>query len=103
MSAGRVFSARQGTALKLVDELGSEREAVAWLEREKGVKTGLPVRDWKTEGPSGFSLWSAAATGADLIGLDHAAGVLRGVSSVAGAAELTGMLALWQPGSASGR
>jgi len=33
---GRVFTGRQGLELKLVDEIGNERTAVAWLAREKG-------------------------------------------------------------------
>ncbi len=34
---GRVFTGRQGVPLKLVDALGGEREAIKWLENEKGV------------------------------------------------------------------
>ena len=43
---GRVFTGRQALSLKLIDALGSEREAVAWLEEEKHVGKNLPVRDW---------------------------------------------------------
>ncbi|WP_375458164.1 signal peptide peptidase SppA [uncultured Enterovirga sp.] len=97
---GRVFSARQALPLKLVDELGSEREAIAWLERDRQVARGLPVRDWKPRGPSNFSLWTAAAFGADLFGLDRAAAAIRSGAGTMSAAELTGLLALWQPHSA---
>jgi protease IV len=41
---GRVFSGRQAIGLKLIDEVGGEREAIAWMEREKNVAKGLPVR-----------------------------------------------------------
>lgn len=94
---GRVFSARQALPLKLVDELGGEREAIAWLEKEKKVTPNLPVRDWKATGPSRFSLWSAAAFGAELVGLSEVAVALRGASGTVAAGELSGMLALWQP------
>lgn len=94
---GRVFSARQALPLKLVDELGAERDAIAWLEKERKVAPNLPVRDWKATGPSRFSLWSAAAAGADLVGLPDLAVALRGASGTVAAGELTGMLALWQP------
>ena len=97
VSDGRIFSARQGVPLKLVDELGSERDAIAWLEREKKVSTGLPVRDWKPRGTSNFSLWSAAALGADLAGLEGFATALRNAAGAATQVELTGLLALWQP------
>ena len=39
---GRVFTGRQGIGLKLIDEVGEEREGVAWLERVKKVPHGLP-------------------------------------------------------------
>ena len=44
---GRVFTGRQGIGLHLVDRLGGEREAIAWLEQEKSVPKGLKMRDWK--------------------------------------------------------
>src|SRR4051812_7934741 len=43
---GRVFTGRQGVALKLVDEIGNEKSATAWLAKEKGLKADMPVRDW---------------------------------------------------------
>ena len=95
VSDGRVFSARQGVPLRLVDELGSEKDAVAWLERDRKVPHDLPVTDWKPRGTSGFSLWSAAAFGADLLGLDQVGAALRSAS--AATAKLDGLLVLWQP------
>ena len=35
---GRVFTGRQGVGLKLVDGLGNEKTAMAWLEKEKKVR-----------------------------------------------------------------
>ncbi|MDB5510768.1 MAG: signal peptide peptidase SppA, type [Enterovirga sp.] len=95
VSDGRVFSARQGVPLGLVDQLGSERDAVAWLERDRDVPKDLPVNDWKPRGSSDWSLWSVAALGADLAGLDQLAAALR--SAAGGAAKLDGLLAVWQP------
>jgi len=43
---GRVFTGRQGVGLKLVDELGNEKTAIAWLAKEKGLKADTPVKDW---------------------------------------------------------
>ena len=42
-----MFTGRQGVALKLIDELGNEKTAVAWLAKEKGLKADTPVRDWQ--------------------------------------------------------
>ena len=96
VSDGRVFSGRQSVPLKLVDELGSERQAVAWLEANRGVPKDLPVKDWKPSTDSGFSLWSAAGIGANLLGLEGLAARLRTVGAEAQAAQ-GGLLALWRP------
>ena len=45
---GRVLTGRQALERKLVDAIGGEPEARAWLAAEKGVPEGLPVRDVKT-------------------------------------------------------
>jgi protease IV len=98
VSDGRVFSGRQSVGLKLVDELGAERQAVAWLEREKGVARNLPVRDWKPAGPRDFPLWSAAAAGAALMGFDGLATRLRSAATEVEGLAQGGLLALWRPG-----
>ncbi|SFL97291.1 signal peptide peptidase SppA [Methylobacterium pseudosasicola] len=96
VSDGRVFSGRQSVPLKLVDELGGERQAVAWLEANRGVPKDLPIKDWKPSKESDFSLWSAAGIGADLLGLDGLAGRLRAVGTQAETAS-GGLLVLWRP------
>jgi protease-4 len=97
VSTGQVFSGRQGIPLKLVDEVGGERDAIAWLEREKGVRQDLPVRDWKPRGDRDFSLFSWAAFSADLVGFDGLARALRQAAASADAAQLDGLLAVWHP------
>src|SRR6266508_4278248 len=44
---GRVFTGRQGLALKLGDEIGDERAALAWLAKEKNIDPKTPVRDYR--------------------------------------------------------
>src|SRR5262249_61674607 len=44
---GRVFTGRQGVSLKLVDEIGDERAALAWLAKEKNIDPNTPVRDYR--------------------------------------------------------
>ncbi|HBY26552.1 MAG TPA: signal peptide peptidase SppA, partial [Bradyrhizobium sp.] len=43
---GRVFTGRQAVDLKLIDQLGDEKTAIAWLVAEKKVKSDLPVRNY---------------------------------------------------------
>lgn len=94
---GRVFSGRQSVPLRLVDELGGERQAVAWLETERKVTKDLPVKDWKPKSEGGLKLWSALGLGADLLGLDGVAARLRAVEAeTAGLAE-GGLMAVWRP------
>src|SRR5690349_24374652 len=68
---GRVFTGRQGVEVKLVDELGNDQTAVAWLAKEKGVDANLPVRDWHIKGRLGdlSFLHLAAVTVLDAVGL----------------------------------
>jgi protease-4 len=48
---GSVFTGRQAKANGLVDALGGEREARAWLEQTHGVPRSLPARDVELHGP----------------------------------------------------
>ena len=75
---GRVFTGRQGLPLKLIDELGTEETAVAWLESDRHVGHALPIRDYKPKSRTGvFGLFSSAAAAADALGFSEPAGCLR--------------------------
>jgi protease-4 len=97
VSTGQVFNGRQSLPLKLVDQLGAERDAIAWLEREKNVRKDLPVRDWQPRDRSRFDLWTGAAAAADTLGFETLATGLRQISLTTQSAKLDGLLALWQP------
>ncbi len=45
LADGRIFTGRQALAAKLVDRIGGETEARAWLASKHGVGAGLPVKD----------------------------------------------------------
>ena len=99
---GRVFTGHQAVDLKLVDQLGDEKTAVAWLVAEKGVKAGLPVRDYKLAPRFGdlTFLRTAASITLDALGFSGMARRIEQVG-IAGAVDrlsLDGMLALWQSG-----
>jgi protease-4 len=98
---GRVFTGRQGRDLMLIDEIGDEKEALAWLAKEKGLDAKLPVRDYKLQ--PRFSdlpfLHVAAATLLDSVGLSTLARHLEGWGAIRAIDRLNldGLLALWQP------
>jgi protease IV len=102
---GRVFTGHQAIGLKLIDELGDERTALAWLGKEKDVDTKLPVRDYELKSRFGDLpfLHAAASAALDAAGLT---GVARHLDE-SGAFEamerfnLDGLLALWHPAGAN--
>jgi protease-4 len=60
LADGRIFTGRQALSERLVDEIGGEEEAIAWLARERAVDPDLPVKDWKVEDGLGAGLFSTS-------------------------------------------
>lgn len=97
LADGSIFTGRQALERKLVDELGGEREAVAWLQ-SKGVDSDLEVIEWKPRDSGGGLLFlGALARGiGHLLGMpDIGAGLLREIG--AERIFLDGLLSVWQP------
>ncbi len=95
---GRVHTGRQGLDRKLVDVIGSDRQAVEWLENERNVAKALPIREWKRRSESDqFGLWSTASRVAAAAGFDGFAGLLARAALLEPGTRLDGALALWQP------
>jgi protease-4 len=101
VSDGRVFTGRQAVDLKLIDELGDEKAAVAWLVAQKNVQKDLPVRDYKLTPRFGdlTFLKTAASIALDALGLSAIARQIEqvGMAQAVDRLGLDGMLALWQP------
>lgn len=95
---GRVHTGRQAQGLKLIDQIGGEREAVAWLEREKNVPAGLDVRDRRPRRETSsfdlLTLMEAGARGAGLTGLAATIGRMAQAGEIG---RLDGLLAIWHP------
>jgi protease-4 len=97
---GRVFTGRQAVGLKLVDSLGNERTALAWLEKEKKVPASTPVRDYSLQPRfREFSFLHMAAWTFEAVGLSAVAhrieewGAVQAIERL----NLDGLLALWHP------
>ena len=98
---GRVFTGPQAVDLKLIDQLGDEKTAIAWLVEQKNVKKDLPVRDYKLHTRFGdlTFLRTAASITLDALGFSAIAHQIEqnGVAQAVDRFGLDGMLALWQP------
>lgn len=97
LADGSVFTGRQALERKLVDSLGGEREAKAWLAT-KGVDADLEIVEWKRRGGSDgwFLLGDAGGALARLLGLPGYGGdIFRELG--ADRIFLDGLLSLWQP------
>ncbi len=98
---GRVFTGRQGLALKLIDELGDEKTAIAWLAKEKNVDPKTPVRDYRLRDRLSDLpfLRTAAVVVLDALGLGAWARHIEDWGAVQAIERLNldGLLALWHP------
>jgi len=102
---GRVFTGRQAVPLKLIDELGDERAALAWLAKEKGIDANTPVRDYRLRGRLTDLpfLHTAVITTLDSLGFGAFARRLEewGAVQAVDRLNLDGLLALWHPPAAN--
>jgi protease-4 len=98
---GRVFTGRQGLENKLIDEIGDEKTAVAWLAKEKGLKPDAPVRDWQLKPRLGDLTMLHLATRIllEAVGLSGLAERMETLGSLQAIERLNldGLLALWHP------
>lgn len=97
---GRVFTGHQGLPLKLIDQIGDERTAKAWLVKDKKISASLPVRDFALhsrldELPFLHAAALALLNSAGFDGLARRFGALDTVAL--DRFNLDGLLALWQP------
>ncbi|MEQ8296049.1 MAG: signal peptide peptidase SppA [Nitratireductor sp.] len=97
LADGSVFTGRQALERKLVDALGGEETALAWL-KSKGVDTELDVIEWKPKrDTASYLLIDALVGGAEgRLGLEEGgAALLRALG--AERLLLDGLVSLWQP------
>jgi protease-4 len=97
---GRVFTGRQGVGLKLVDGLGNEKTALAWLAKEKNVPANTPVRDVSLRPRFGeLSFLHVAAWTFQAVGFSALARRIEDWGAVQAVERLNldGLLALWHP------
>lgn len=93
LSDGRVYTGRQAVAEKLIDELGGEEKAIAWMRREKKLSDGIEVKDWAvpSEDKGLFGLGLRITSGAlKALGLPD-------LAKQAQLQKLDGLVSVWHP------
>ena len=102
---GRVFTGRQAAEFKLVDQIGGEETAIAWLAKEKNIDPKWPVHDWRLQPRFGDLDFLHLATAAvlDAVGLSSLARRIGDNAAVQTIERLNldGLLALWHPSAAN--
>ena len=93
---GRVFTGRQAIDLKLIDALGDELDALAWLRKEKGIAETVKIRAYTTSASRFPTLTSMSGiltflTGAPASSLEEQARALLGPGA------LDGLVSVWHP------
>ncbi len=98
VSDGRVHTGRRALELALIDAVGAEDDALAWLAQAHDVDTGLPIETWqpRREG-SAFDLVTGAAWITEIAGFEGLSGHLARLAAHRDRTELDGLLAIWQP------
>jgi protease-4 len=91
---GRVYTGFQAVKNGLVDEIGGEEQALAWLSKEHKLSPALPVETWEPKRPEdGFGLFGAKA-----MGEAFASGIaaLAGKTLQTKTLTLDGLTSVWQ-------
>ena len=96
LADGRVFTGRQALVNKLIDEVGGEDQAIAWLGT-KGVDGKLTVVEWKPARTGSFLLPNSLANAfGRAVGVgDLSSEIIKELG--AERLFLDGMLSLWHP------
>ncbi len=98
VTSGRVFTGRQSLDLGLIDAIGGEETALAWLAT-RDIDIDLEIADRKAEDAIGDVPWLRALASDALrsAGFAAVAEALRGVGKAPGLLSLDGLLAVWHP------
>ncbi|WP_128290411.1 signal peptide peptidase SppA [Afifella aestuarii] len=104
LSDGSIFTGRQAVENGLIDAVGGEDEAKAWLSAERNVSADLPLNDWeKDEGTFSGLTTAGAAVVMKALGLEDQFQALLGTLPQRLAVD--GLVSVWQGNSSirSGR
>jgi protease-4 len=98
LTDGRIYSGRQAVTLKLVDQIGDERAALRWLNKERKLPPGLKVVEWKPKAESnGLLGWFFEST-VEIFG-SSASRIASVLGQASASLKLDGLVSVWHPAS----
>ena len=99
LEQGRVYSGREALTYKLVDEIGGETEAVAWLKAQSGIAADLRVIDWQPARSNTFGVVRAMGSAiSDLWpGSSESGSIWATLDTFRSRLSLDGLVSVWQP------
>ncbi len=97
LKQGRVFTGQEAVGLKLVDAIGGEDEAVAWLRSTHNIDPDAKVVNWKPEPEASIGLFGSLGWVAEgLFGQSRLAQILGRDPSLS-TLGLDGFVSVWHP------
>ncbi|ORE94475.1 signal peptide peptidase SppA [Acuticoccus yangtzensis] len=93
LADGRIYTGTQALEAGLIDEIGGEDAAVAWLARDRNLSPNLPIKTYKPRAERDFSL-TARMTSAIADRILGALGIT--LPSFPSTGSVDGLLSLWQ-------
>lgn len=97
---GKIYSGRQALKVGLIDQIGGEDDALAWLRKERGISPDVEVIDWSAEDSTGSSFFMKSLIGfaANVLGIPaDRISLLFGDNNSFN--QLDGLVSLWHPSS----
>lgn len=98
LANGSIYSGHAASENGLIDAIGTEKEAVAWLAGEKGISKDLPVITWERKAKDSnlpFRVKIASAV-ANVIGNGLVEGLNGAKRLISPAFMLDGLVSVWQ-------
>lgn len=87
LADGRIMTGTMGVESGLIDAIGGEVEAIAWLQGERGIAADLPVDTvWPPPSRTGWLMTLLGTAASDALGID-----------IEGRMVLDGLISLWHP------
>lgn len=95
---GKIYSGRQALEAGLIDQIGGEADALAWLKKERGIAPDAKIIDWSVQdsADSSFFMKSLMGLAANVLGIPvERISLLLGDNKSLN--QLDGLVSLWHP------